>query len=211
MGQSKFIGSKLPIMTEVCETRSAPPEWNFNALSKPEDVPLLLRLLNDPVEENRYGAAYALGFRYHDARVVRPLIRVLTNRQETPRVRGQAAESLRSRRTRKALKALIECSADESAEVRFWSVFSLGQYSGRRKKTRLAVVRALEQRLHDDGWPNWGWTVGLEALAMLESKRRHPAATMFCEKIFAVLRDPLNHADEWQWVQGYWDVRSLRS
>ena len=114
---------------------------------------------------------------------------------------------------RKAIKALILCSSDESAEVRFWCVFALGQYRWHRNKPRLEVVRALEARLQDDASPdargNW-WTVGLEALAMLcRASRRHFARELFREAILRVLRDPLRHPGQWRWAD--WYVSDLHS
>jgi hypothetical protein len=191
------------------------PARDLSVRDDPADVPRLLAALRDPIEARRWGAVYALGFSRRDGRVVLPLIRVLLDKRETPGVRAQAAECLGMLGKRKAIRALIQCSSDESAEVRFWCVFALGQYRWHRNKPRLAIVRALEARLQDDASPddrgNW-WTVGLEALAMLcRTGRRHPAPQMFRETILRVLRDPLRHSDQWRWATGYWNVSDLPS
>ncbi len=95
------------------------------------------------------------------------------------------------------MKALVECCADGSAEVRFWSVFALGAFvrSRRRRKTPLIVVRALEARLGDLEYPDiiGYWPVGLEALAMLQGCRqtRYPIKALFRETILKVMREPL--------------------
>jgi hypothetical protein len=191
------------------------PARDLSVRDDPADVPPLLAALKDPLEARRWGAVYALGFSRHDGRIVRPLIQVLLNKQETPRVRAQAAECLGMLGKRKAVKALIQCCTDESAEVRFWCVFGLGQYWWRRDKSPLLVIQALEARLEDNESPddrgNW-WTVGLEALAMLRGRGpRHPGPRLFRDKILRVFRDPLNHPDEWQWATGYWDISDLYS
>ena len=172
----------------------------------PTDIPALVKALNDEVEARRLGAMLALGSR-RDGRIVRPLIRVLRNHQESPRIRGQAAETLALSGSRKALKALIECSIDNSAEVRFWCVFAMGQCRRRRNKTPLAVVRALEARLDDCGTHSDYWTVGLEALAMLQgSSAKQSTRDKFRDTLLRALQDPLTHPDLWQWAADYWDA-----
>ncbi|MBI1898499.1 MAG: HEAT repeat domain-containing protein [Acidobacteria bacterium] len=210
-------------MTELLERFFGATDWveivdparDLSVQDDPADVPPLLAALHDQLEARRWGAVYALGFSRRDGRVVRPLIQVLRNKQETPRVRAQAAECLGMLGKRKAVKALIQCCTDESAEVRFWSVFALGQYHWRRNKPPRAVVRALESRLEDRESPddrgNW-WTVGLEALAMLRGRGpRHPAPQLFRDKVLRVFKDPLNHRDEWQWATWYWAISDLYS
>jgi hypothetical protein len=212
-------------MSELLDLFSKASNWSdladlsreLSVRDDPADVPALQAALNDPLEARRYGAVYVLGFNRRDKRVVSTLIRVPQNQQETPRVRAQAAECLGYQGKRKAINALIQSSTDESAEVRFWCVFAMGQYPWRRRgrKLPLTVVRALEARLGDNESPddmaNW-WAVGLEALAMLAGRgRRHPANRMFRETVLRVLKDPLNHRDQWQWADGYWDTSDLRS
>jgi hypothetical protein len=146
-----------------------------------------------------------------DKRAVPHLIRMLRHHEESPMIRGQAAESLSlvRKRKRKAIKALVESSADASAEVRFWCVFGLGHFI-RKRKTPLVVVRALEDRLGDlespDDSGNW-WTVGLEALATLRGykKPRSPIGRIFRETILNVMRDPLSHSHQWRWADCYWN------
>ncbi|HZO55054.1 MAG TPA: HEAT repeat domain-containing protein [Bryobacteraceae bacterium] len=208
-------------MTELLERFFGATDWaeivdparKLSTRDDPAEVLPLIAALSDPLEARRWGAVYALGFTRRDGRVIRPLIQVLLNREETPRVRAQAAECLGMQGKRKAVNALIKCCADDSAEVRFWSVFALGQYRWRRNKTPRAVVRALEARLEDSESPddrgNW-WTVGLEALAMLRfSGPRHFGPRLFRDRVLQVFKDPLNHSDEWQWATGYWDISEL--
>jgi hypothetical protein len=184
----------------------------------PADVPALVAALRDPLEARRYGAAYSLGFSRRDGRSIAPLIGVLLDKQETPRVRGQVAECLGYQGRRKCLKALIACSADESAEVRFWCVFALGSYVRRRRqkrgKTNWSVARPLEARLKDSGLPEgrgMGYSVGLEALAMLARHvdERHFATHLYRETMRTALNDPVAYPEYWQWAQCYWDMSNF--
>jgi hypothetical protein len=144
---------------------------------------------------------------YPDKRGIPHLLRILADRSESPIIRGDAAELLKFWRKAKVIKALVEFSADPSAEVRFWCVFALGSFV-RRRKTRLAVVRALEARLGDLEYPDilGFWPVGLEALAMLHGCRqtRYPIQSLFRETMLKVMRDPLNHPSKWGWANCYW-------
>lgn len=131
------------------------------------------------------------------------LLCILADQSEPPIIRGAAAEILRFWRKRKVITALVNFSADPSAEVRFWCVFALGS-SVRRRKTPLAVVRALEARLGDLDNPEISgyWPVGLEALSMLRGCRqtRYPIETLFREAILNTMSDPLQHRSRWDWV-----------
>lgn len=144
---------------------------------------------------------------YRDKRGIPYLLRILSDRSESPVTRGDAAECLSYTRKPKVMRGLVEFSEDPSAEVRFWCVFSLGHFV-RRRKTPLAVVRALEARLGDLEYPDttWYWPVGLEALAMLERCRqtRYPIQALFQETILKVMRDPIHHPSKWNWANCYW-------
>jgi hypothetical protein len=144
---------------------------------------------------------------YRDKRGIPHLLRILSDRSESPVTRGDAAELLTFTRKAKAIRALVEFRKDPSAEVRFWCVFALGHFV-RRRKTPLAVVRELEARLGDLGYPDivGYWPIGLEALAMLQGCRqtRYPIAVLFRETILKVMRDPLNHPSKWSWANCYW-------
>ncbi len=166
----------------------------------------LVARLASPEEIERRQAVHSL---YRDKRGVPYLVHVLTDRSETPITRGDAAELLLLTRSkkRKVIEALVNFSADPSAEVRFWCVFALGHFV-RRRKTRLAVVQALEARLGDLEYPDivGFWPVGLEALAMFQGCRqsRYPIEALFKETIVKVMRDPLNNASKWGWANCYW-------
>ncbi|MGO9231586.1 MAG: HEAT repeat domain-containing protein [Bryobacteraceae bacterium] len=173
----------------------------------------LIAQLDSDQEEERRNAVHQLGAASaKDRRAVPHLIRVLLNHDESPSVRGDAAELLSLSGSRKAIKPLVECSNDASAEVRFWCTFALGHFVRRRKRRRkvvMPVARALEDRLGDKECPddrgNW-WPVGLEALAMLQGCElsRLPVEPIFKETIISAVRDPLSHRDKWRWADCYW-------
>jgi hypothetical protein len=177
---------------------------------KTEELNSALADLRSTDADRRGNALGRLGFS-RDKRALPHVIRVLRDRNEAPSVRGDAAESLKDWRGRKAMRTLVECSAEPSADVRFWCVFALGQGWVGRRNEPLVVTRALEARLEDRELP-WGctwWPVGLEALAMLQGSRRSrlPLASMFNHKMQQTLRDPLGNRDQWQWVRCYVDAR----
>lgn len=100
----------------------------------------------------RYWAAYSLSCMENAG--IQAFIDALTDVDEQPKVRAQAAEGLgnllqyhdrRTRVYRLACQPLIAALADESAEVRFWATFALGL------ARCSAALPALEQlRLTDD-------------------------------------------------------------
>jgi hypothetical protein len=164
----------------------------------------LVGKLGSTDEMERQNAVHGL---YRDKRGIPYLLRVLADQSESPIIRGDAAELLKFWRKRKVMAALVNFSADASAEVRFWCVFALGAFV-RRRRTRLAVVRALEARLGDLECPDiiGYWPIGLEALVMLQScsQTRYPIEALFRETILKVMRDPLNHPSKWDWANCYW-------
>jgi hypothetical protein len=155
-------------------------------------------------ETERRNAIHSI---YRDKRCIPHLLRILADDSEAPITRGDAAELLKFWRNRKVMTALVKFSADASAEVRFWCVFALGSFV-RRRRTRLAVVKALEARLGDLDCPDiiGFWPIGLEALAMLQrcSQTRYPIEALFRETILTVMRDPLHHPSKWGWANCYW-------
>ena len=109
--------------------------------------------------------------------VCRSLLDIAENNTLPPDVRAQAAEgvanhlaaSKQSRLRRVAVTRLSRLLRDPAVQVRFWSVFALGQLGGRQAR---AAVRPL---LADTALlPGW-WTVGEEASdALLQIDGQHP-------------------------------------
>jgi hypothetical protein len=210
-------------MSDLLHKLSRASEWGeiadlareLSVRDDPSDVPALIAALKDPVEARRFGAVYALGSSRRDRRAVAPLIEVLLDKldkKDTPRVRGQVAECIGKFGGRRVLRSLVECSTDDSAEVRFWCVFAIGQ-SGRRCRRRrhkppFLTIHALEARLEDNASPDSQgyWPIRLEALAMLYlTGVRHAAREVFHQTMLTVLKDPLRDAANWRWASWYWD------
>jgi HEAT repeat protein len=107
-------------------------------------VPRLIRDLRTSRDcEKRVAAAYTLGF-LRDRRAAKALVQVLSNRRRSPRLRGQAAEALGYlfifRPDRLAFATLLEGLEDPSSEVRFWSIFAIGQMGNRKAIPVLAKI-----------------------------------------------------------------------
>lgn len=171
----------------------------------PEDLPFLLRALEDRVEARRLGAIYALGDRRDGTSAVVPLMKVLLNVNESIWVRSAAAEALGTLGQRRAIKPLIRGSRDASPEIRFWCVFALGQITCfRRKQLTRAGMRALEARLKDMEEPvtKGYWPIRLEALAMLRDNSPNWSEGFQAERD-RVLADPLSPASLLRWADHY--------
>lgn len=108
------------------------PEVSFEAakslvtLGGKDAVPRIVAIMLKGREpHNRAAAAYSLGM-LGDPRAVPGLIELL-NGNDDAQVRSHAAEALGHIADRRAVDSLIAHLTDGSAEVRFWSVFALGE------------------------------------------------------------------------------------
>ena len=99
----------------------------LGTLGNPTSLPHLLTALNEDEDITvRNVAAQALGS-LRGIKAFEPLIKILEDQQEPPQLRGHAAEALSTLRDDRAVIPLIKALRDDSAEVRFWSAFALGQ------------------------------------------------------------------------------------
>jgi HEAT repeat protein len=153
--------------------RSAPPEEALWEIAKAlcilkQGGPLFRELLSNAQNAvTRRVAAYALGC-LRDSSAVEDLCRTLSRKEETTEVRGQAAEALGYLALESALGSLIEAAQDPLPEVRFWSVFALGQIGAPEAEP---VLRALAD--HDDALVEGYGSVAKEAeeaLARIRSR-----------------------------------------
>ncbi len=128
--------------------------------------PLARIAATHPDVETQYQACYAISWT-HDRAAAPILLELYCRSDLPPRVRGQAAEGLantlgytdrRRRIFRQSAAALIQGLRDDSAEVRFWSAFALGQMHARQASPELARVVA-EDTAFCPGW----WYVHEEA------------------------------------------------
>jgi HEAT repeat protein len=107
-------------------------------------------LFDDNDSEVRKSAAYSIGLLAHQDSLS-PLLNTLNNKSEDPSVRGMAIEALISFHDRSVISLLISLLSDEEAEVRFWSVFALGQLGA---KDALPELKRLSREDHTEvlGW-----------------------------------------------------------
>lgn len=161
------------------EDDDKPTFWAYHyvlvALQSKKIAPFLLKLL--PTVENlekREVIVYVLGWgitrdKKADERVIEPLIKILTYKNEHEKVRGQAAESLALiesyHETKHSFDSLVQCLSDESAEVRFWCCYGLGQIGGEE------AIPHLEKMLTDKTEVPFWWSVGKEAQDMIDAIR----------------------------------------
>ncbi len=128
----------------------------------PAATAALCRLLREGQDiETRYWAAYALCCTA-DERSTDCLLAALADRNEAPKVRGQAAEALGRifvfGGQSPAIVPLILALSDSEPEVRFWSAFALGQIRARQALPMLKRLAATD----DATVPDW-WSVKKEA------------------------------------------------
>ena len=132
---------------------------------------------------NRAAAAYALNL-MHGKAAIPALERVVANKREHPKVRGQAAESLAHNHRPQSHRILRENLNDASKEVRFWCAYALAQMADEE------ALMPLKKLARDDHRVVRGfWSVGREANAAIRvirkemkqrGRRRRPC--LFCSK-----------------------------
>ena len=130
-------------------------------------VPLLMRILKgDPRAEVRSAAAYVLGLGKHSV-ARETLQRIVKNRKERCSVRGHAAEALGYLGDKRSIRALLSGLSDAETEVRFWSIFALGEVGDSH------VIEALEQIVKAPTADAWeGRSLKSEASEALAEIRR---------------------------------------
>ncbi len=112
-------------------------------------------------EQGRAAAAYVLGFSGETA-VAGVLARRLADSDESPVVRGHAAEALGHLLQHQPVvaevrTAIVASLGDAGPEVRFWCAFAAGALV--LQESRLWLERLLDDDADVEGW----WTVGQEA------------------------------------------------
>jgi HEAT repeat protein len=117
---------------------------------------LIEALRGDKDVHVRAASANALGFS-GDATRVNDLLPILNLENEDPIVRGSVAEALGHllvyrRRRNDVIGALTRAAHDSSTEVRFWSVFAIGQIGSSRE---LALLEQIA-RYDNEKVPHWG-------------------------------------------------------
>lgn len=133
---------------------------------------------------NRTAAAYALNL-VHGKAAIPALEKVVANKREHPKVRGQAAESLAHNHRPESHRILRENLNDASKEVRFWCAYSLAQMADEE-----ALIPLRKLAGYDDRIVRGFWSVSREANAAIRTirkemrqrgRRRRPC--LFCSKM----------------------------
>ncbi len=96
--------------------------------------------------------------------------------------------------TRETVDALGHATKDPDVRLRFWALFALGG----KFRTDPRALSALESVLDDHESPagNW-WSVGREALAMLQDREQLNA------EIDKVLAEPAASEEDRRWAESY--------
>ena len=135
---------------------------------------------------NRAAAAYALNLA-HGKAAIPALERTVANKQEPPKVRGHAAESLAHNHRPESHRILRENLNDVSRDVRFWCAYSLAQMADEDALIPLKELARSDHRSVRGFWP-----VSREAKAAIRSIRekiknpgRRRKACLFCSKVRA--------------------------
>jgi HEAT repeat protein len=115
---------------------------------------------------NRAAAAYALTLT-RGKEAIPALERVVANKREHPKVRGQAAESLAHNHGPESHRVLRENLNDASKEVRFWCAYSFAEMGDEEALAPLRTLARDDHRVVRDFW-----SVSREANAAIRTIRK---------------------------------------
>ena len=110
------------------------------------ECPLIVALKNGRRPFNRSAAAYAMQV-VGTTKVVAALERVVNNKSEHQRVRGDAAEALAHNHRRRSHDVLLKNLSDPNKHVRFWCAFALGQMAEQRAIPVLEQLASTDARM----------------------------------------------------------------
>jgi HEAT repeat protein len=134
--------------------------------SKRSVPPLIRTLLTAEDPEIRSAAAWTLGF-IGDDRALGPLTETAQRIGDDIEVRSHALEALGHLMHTGAVSALVPCLSDESASVRFWAAFALGNVGGDDVVPELQKLADADHAVV----PGW-WAVSKEAADAIERIRK---------------------------------------
>lgn len=117
-------------------------------LSSQEVIKMLVNTLNDNDLEVRKASIYALGS-IKAPQTLSSIIAVILNNNEPTSLRGIGIEALINFNEPLIIPLLIDQLDDQSIEVRFWSVFALGQLGAKEALPKLQ--RLVAENNNDDG------------------------------------------------------------
>jgi len=132
---------------------------------------------------NRTAAAYALNLMHHKA-AIPALEQTVDDKNEHPKVRGEAAESLAHNHRARSHQVLIQNLKDPSKVVRFWCAYSLSEMGECDALIPLGHLASSDHRT-----VKGFWSVSREANAAIRiirgnmrSQKRYGSRCLFCSK-----------------------------
>lgn len=138
--------------------------------------PLIKLMFEGKHPLQREMAAYALAWQFPEGEtqllVAESFITTLLNKDEDPKVRGQAAEGLgmllnytdkRKRAYKLAVPAILKSLKDDEAEVRFWACYAVGRMELKE------AIPLLKKLVKDNRMVRSFWTVGEEATDVIQA------------------------------------------
>jgi HEAT repeat protein len=111
---------------------------------------LIGALERDSSADVRFYSIYALGLLQSDSAIA-PILGVLDDEKEDPKVRGMAAETLSFFRSERTVESLMACLSDPQVEVRYWAAFALGELGARKALPALMRLARTDQSSLPDG------------------------------------------------------------
>jgi HEAT repeat protein len=134
---------------------------------------------------NRAAAAYALNL-MHGRTAIAALETTVQNRQEHPKVRGQAAEALAITHRASSYRVLLRNLQDPSKEVRFWCAYSLAEMGDTDALAGLRKLAKEDQRIVKGFWSvnreaNWAIRT-IRAEVRRKGRRKR---CLFCTKAWS--------------------------
>src|SRR5277367_600503 len=134
---------------------------------------------------NRAAAAYALNL-MHGRTAIAALETAVQNRQEHPKVRGQAAESLAITHRASSHRVLLRNLQDPSKEVRFWCAYSLAEMGDTDALAGLRKLAKEDRRIVKGFWSvsrEANWAIRTIRKAVRSKGRRKRC--LFCTKAWS--------------------------
>ena len=147
LGATEASGSVINALSRPDATVRAEAAKTLALLAAVDAVePLIGALRQDPEENVREAAAYALGL-LGDSAAVPVLSDVAADIRQPPALRGMAMEALSDLNATQVAELIVEALDDPSGEVRYWSAYALGRIGDK------SAIPALRRRIDVDTEP----------------------------------------------------------
>jgi HEAT repeat protein len=138
---------------------------------------------------NRVAAAYCLNL-MRSKPAIRALEESVSNRQEHPKVRGQAAESLAHNHRKKSHRLLLQHLNDSSREIRFWSIYALAEMGDSDALPLLRDIAKRDQRIVKGFWSisrEAKWAIRRIQNEVRGHIKKRPRRCLYCSKAWKLV------------------------